>query len=263
MKERIKKINLKKIGLILFSLVIVLSYFLAIFFYFNPREIQLEKETDVKKYLEKINDILIDGLMGDRVNKILKYDIDDFIMLGNDSYQNSKPNSKIIKEFKLDNYVKKQEELAEKLEKKIKNEFEVKIGKVKKEGSLFKVDISYKTFYYFNYISDLETVSNAILSYVNLSYSDNSDSPDIIVNKYKAKVKAMMILDKNINNYSSDESKNFELYLFSGKSSKSDDEIKYYLSQILGYSYEKLFTTYTTRISKYLEKFDEENLFDL
>lgn len=254
----------KKNIFIIATFLVIICLCLAVYFYINPAEQNINKTVAAETYLKDINSFVLTGKTNEEYQKKFKYNINkDLFAIGEDSYQRQKPSEDIIEEYKLENYTLENDKLANNLEKAIKDNFQINILKSSKNYNLFLIKINYKTFYYFDYISDLKTLENELLSRLNL-ISENDSSPETVANKYKAKVKSMQILDKYLTDYiNQDEQKSYDLYLFSGKSSNNTQEVEAYLYQILGYHYDKFKNNFEQRIAKYTKNIDDEKVLEL
>ena len=192
----------KKIILIIAIFLVIVCLGLAIYFYINPAEIKLNSKKDAENYIEKINSFILKGKTNDEYNRIFKYKIDEeLIILGEDAYQNKKPSKEIIKKYKLEDYVEEHEKLIKNLEEKIKENFDVKIVKTNDYEQKFNNTINIKTFYYSSYISDLKTIESDIVFLAVMDYTDTNLTEKEEADRYKAKVKAMKIIDEYLDRY--------------------------------------------------------------
>lgn len=255
----------KIIILLIAIFLVIVCLGLAIYFYINPAEIKLNSKKNVENYIEKINSFILKGKTNDEYNRIFKYKIDeDLIILGEKAYQNKKPSKDIIKKYNLEEYVKEHDKLSKNLEEKIKENFEVKIQKIEKLADVFKATINYKTFYYSSYIEDLKALESNILFIVGIKYTNTNLSEKEEANRYKAKVKAMKIMDEYLDEYiNKNETIILTLFLRQNNSSKYVNEIKWYLNNIVGYNYEKAPKYDANRINEYASKIGSKNVLDL
>lgn len=255
----------KKIILIIAIFLVIVCLGLAIYFYINPAEIKLNSKKDAENYIEKINSFILKGKTNDEYNRIFKYKIDkNLIILGEDAYQNQKPSKEIIKKYNLEEYVKEHEKLIKNLESKIKDNFDVKVMKTSDYENKFNNTINIKTFYYSSYISDLKTIESDIVFLAGMDYTDTNLTEKEEADRYKAKVKAMKIIDEYLDRYvNKNETLSIEVYLKDKKSSKCVNEIKWYLTNIVGYNYEKAPKYDSNRINEYVSKIGNKNVLDL
>lgn len=262
-----RKIDVRRIIVIVVLILVLIALVLGFYFYFNnDSDVTLESGQDVKNYIEKVNTLVLDGVHGDRLQKKLNFEVDDeLVMVGEASYQRSKPSNDIIKEYNLNEYVQEAKTLADTLEEKIKDNFNVEIKDQSKDGEYLVSSVNYRTFYYYAYISDLKGLQSEILSKIGITYSDSEDLDDeTIANQYKAKVKAMQILNKHLDTYvNDDETLNFDLYLEAGKSSENSDQITWYLYNILGYNYVSFDAYDQSRVEEYAKEISNKNVLDL
>lgn len=265
----------KKLLIIIPIIIITICIYMAIFFYLNPLEMKINSKKDAEKYVNVVNDLIVNGKSKDRIEKVLKFDT-DLIVLGNDSEISSKPSKEIIEKYKLEKYVDKHNELIKSLEEKIKNNFDIDITKVKRYCNggkvvddefkcskyFYMVKVSYKSFYYFTYTSDLTYIESNLLGMSGTEYKEKPTSEKDIANQYKAKVKAMQLI--NMDDYvNSSETSSFKIYLQSGLSSKNKDEVEAYLYVLNGYDYKNIKVNDTTRLQTYLSSVSNKNVLKL
>lgn len=252
----------KKIIALVASVLIIICLALALYFYLNPPEMKVESALEAEKYINEVNSLIIKGSSKKRIKKVLKFDLEcELIMVGKDAYQRKRPADEIIQKYDLNSYAFEAERLSSNLEEKIKDNYSVKTIKTSKENNFYVSKINYQTFYYAAYVGDLKSLETEILAKTGLHYDDKSEKDEEIANKYKAKVKAMQILDKHLDNYiNKNEKLSFDLYLMEGKSSQSKNEVKGYLYGILGYNYEKFELYNVTRINGYENEIDDKGL---
>ena len=255
--------KLKHKCLVPFIILEIVCLSLALYFYINPAEIKINSKNDVKKYIEKLNAFVLKGKTNDEYNRVLKYKIDEeLIMLGKDAYQNQQPSKEIVKKYKLEKYANEHKKLIKNLEEKIKNNFEVNIKKIQSDD-MFKTNITIKTFYYLSYISDLMSLEGDILSKVGIRF-DKELSEKEQADKYKAKVKSMQIMDKYLDRYTNkDETISISLYFIDEQSSKCINEIKWYLTNLAGDNYPKAPVYDAKVIDEYASKVDSKNVLEL
>lgn len=263
-----KKINNVQMIIIVVSLVLVtICLGFSFFFYFNPSEIKIESEKAAEGYINKVNSLMFGSADKEKLKKILKFDINsDFVMFGIDSYQREKPSSEIIKKYKLEEYEKLGDKLSDNLEKKMKNNFESEITKVSLKKKYYIVNVTYKSFYYYAYLCDLKSMETELLAVTGIISGDGVNNVDdaYLANQYKAKVKAMQILDKHLDSYvNKDEKGSFEVFLKNGLSSQSKKEVEAYLYNLVGYSYNKLKVNDSNRINGYVNEIKKDKTLDL
>lgn len=258
--RRVKKRKLYFLPPLLICLIII-CLLVSLYFYFNPREVTIESEDTAIQYVEKINSLMLSGLRNDRIKKVLKYEIDEsLILIGADSFQREKVS---VNGDDLDYYEKQADILADNLEEKIKDNFEFEVTDVSETDGFYIVEVSYRSFYYFAYVSDVEVITTELLSMAGYS-DDNGEISISEAEEYKAKVKAMQIIDGYLDTYfNEDESLTFNLYLTKGKSSLSENEVIAYLYGICGYNYQELSIYDAERLASYINEVDTDNVLGL
>ena len=128
----------------------------------SKKEDPKTQEKVVTEYVEKLNKVIMDGGTKQQYLSVLRRDqiLNTDIMTGPDMYLRQKPSSKVIQKNSLSAYTTKGEELAKKLEKAIKDNFECEIEGVLTKEDYLAVLVTYKSFYYNAYIKDLNSIQN-------------------------------------------------------------------------------------------------------
>ncbi|CCY45889.1 unknown [Firmicutes bacterium CAG:822] len=236
------------ISVILFIIIIAAILIIA----FLPKE-KGEKSYTKKETIELISKGFVDGISKKDLEKLMNQKIDDKTMMtGEDAYLLQTPSDKLIKQYNLDNYITNAKSYFKKLETKIKENYSWKFdGEVgENQGSYY---IKLKTYSYGVYLSDLEEMTNQLLSRYTLS-NENTE-----VNKYKAKVIAMKLLDSYLDEYIyNGDSKVISITFNSINDDKTKNSLIQYLIDLAGYNNredEKINTMENnrkTRIAEYI-----------
>lgn len=222
----------KKIKIILIIVLVVLVISLGIVLYLNYRSGNDGIGTDYSKLIDEVTKLYINGGTKEELEEVMGYDnIESInIITGPDSYTREAPSSQVIKENDLKDYVAKADNLSRNLEKKIKDNFEYKIESHANDVNKRTYVVNIKSYFYYVYMFDLNNLRDLILS---SSGMENNEA-----NQYKAKVKAMEIIDRNLNTY---ENKNDEvsgIVTVNYKSKKKTGQSLYsYLLTIEGENY--------------------------
>ena len=164
---------------------------------------QMTLETQTKQSSEKAVRSLMDTSMTPQKLKKL-YGVNmgsDAILVGKNSILREKSDL----EKTLTNYSKAQDYYAKKVEKKIQDTFSYRFGDylVADEGANVIQKLYFKSYYLELYIMDLNLLQDMLLNRVGFSiYNIENDlTDDDLKLMYKAKVKAMELLDSHLDNY--------------------------------------------------------------
>lgn len=185
--------------------------------------------------IETLNDLLINGGSKKEIIELTKIkELENFnIMTGKDSYLNQKPSKEIIDTYNLNDYVTKSSKYISRLEKEIKNNFDFKSENVTRDNNYIYNMVTVKAYYYSGYIVDLEELKNQLLEKV-----ISSDKKEEKANNYKAKVKAMEILDKKLKDYRNKNEKiNIGVNYNASKKTYTKNSLYQYILTVQGFSY--------------------------
>lgn len=200
------------------------------------------KELNQKEAKESITN-LIDSFFDENMTKKSVAEItnnevyEDMIVFGKDSYLQTTLPTKYNKNGELDSYLEKQKNYAKVIQKKIKKNTTYHFGEymITEEGDAF-LTIYIKPYYYNIYIADLNTLKGKLLTYAGYSVHDDFDkiSQKRLKDDYKAKVKAMEILNDYLDVYQSKEEITYQI-TFPGKKISNQDYFSIYM-HLQGYS---------------------------
>lgn len=164
---------------------------------------QMTLETQTKQSSEKAVRSLMDTSMTPQKLKKL-YGVNmgsEAILVGKNSILREKSDL----EKTLTNYSKAQDYYAKKVEKKIQDTFSYRFGDylVADEGANVIQKLYFKSYYLELYIMDLNLLQDMLLNQIGFSvYNIEHDlTDDDLKLMYKAKVKAMELLDSHLDNY--------------------------------------------------------------
>lgn len=173
----------------------------------EPQRATSEKKLSVKEQVvaaskKAVNDILDSSMTPEKLKD--KYNVSvgsEAILVGNNSILKEKSSL----EKKLTNYAKAQDYYASRVEKKMQDTFSYRLGDylVADEGENVIQKLYFKSYYLELYLMDMNALQDMLLSRVGFSaYDKEGDlTDDDLRLMYKAKVKAMEIMDNYLDNY--------------------------------------------------------------
>lgn len=173
----------------------------------EPQRATSEKKLSVKEQAvaaskKAVNDILDSSMTPEKLKD--KYNVSvgsEAILVGNNSILKEKSSL----EKKLTNYAKAQDYYASRVEKKMQDTFSYRLGDylVADEGKNVIQKLYFKSYYLELYLMDMNALQDMLLSRVGFSaYDKEGDlTDDDLRLMYKAKVKAMEIMDNYLDNY--------------------------------------------------------------
>lgn len=169
------------------------------------KDIQTEQVTkdEITGYIELLYS---DKATIEDVKKIADADISgDMLFIGNDSYLRQIPSNKIMTQYSLGEYKKKQDIYASNVEKLMRKNLDYQLGEyiVSEEGDIVQ-KFSYRTYYYQLYLGDLNQLISTLMPNVFEDYSSmlvRELNDEELAKMYQLKVKALEILNDYINNY--------------------------------------------------------------
>lgn len=247
-------------------IIIIICIVLFIIFndYGNTEENAINSVAEAEEYVQKLNQAVIEG--GTKAELITLFGneelLDENIMTGNDSFLRTKPDSEVIQDYNLDNYVDVASELADNLENKIKDNFEFNIESVSENNGQYDLTVTYKSYYYSQYLNDLTNLQVAIIDQTDIDLEEETDENKIIATVYMAKVKAASIIDKYLDTYvNQDEENTTEISFAKGKINNSAESLESYLLNLNGYAYQNdLASSSAERINQYISEIGDDPL---
>ena len=180
-------------------------------------------------------------------------DIEQFnIITGKDSYLRMTPKEKVIKTNGLEDYVQKNKEYADNLEKKIKENFDysMQISINNKDKVVYTIE--FISYYYSVYFFDLQQIQTELLKKSSMVSNE--------VNEYKAKIKAMEILNFKLDNYDNKDNNEAFTFNYSGfESEETQNSFYSYLLTLGGYvngneKIETLMKKQSERVTSYINE---------
>ena len=113
--------NEKKIAIALIVFFIILIVVLIVFYPTKENEKQLTN----KEIIEQIFDGYVSGISQNELNQLMNQDIDEKTMMTRkDAYVLSTPKKEIVEQYKLENYINKNEQYYKNLESQIEKNYE-------------------------------------------------------------------------------------------------------------------------------------------
>lgn len=251
----------KKTYIIIIILVIlVLATVVA-----STKRLNKIKETYTNKELnEKTEDVTSDiintDLTYEKFTKIIGQNVPNVhIPVGPNSYLRNKPEDKLIKKYNLENYVKEQEELVKKVEKRYLDNLNYEIlGTVDKDGESCQI-VKITSYYYALYLNDFINLTNNLLD---KDLADIVTSEKTQIEYYKVHVAALKILDNHLDDYENKEKESVEVTVcyVNGKIKSSDEMLGFILSlqgerySNMDFSKEINIKRSDERLAKYIEE---------
>ncbi len=148
------------------------------------------------------------------------------IAVGPNSYLRNKPEAKLIKKYNLEKYVKIQEELVQKVERKYLDNLNYEVVDTTFTSNEFCQKIKITSYYYAAYLDDLINITTNLLD---KDLEDITKSEKTQVEYYKAQVIALKVLDNHLDEYDNvtNESVEMPVCYVNGKFKNSDEAISF------------------------------------
>lgn len=201
----------------------------------NKKIEELQPEEQTKEEINELVDALFkEDVTRTKLEEIIGQPIENYyIFYGKDSYIRTL-GSDISG---LDQYKKKQSELAKNLESKIKDNFDVQIKEyiVSADGAIVQ-KLTYRVYYYQQFVLDYDFLVNELLQYTDLdldNITDGNMTQEDQIKIYKIQIKSLEIMSNYFNDYKNDnEIKEYEIIY-----RKGDNEIlNEYLSLFINFN---------------------------
>lgn len=229
----------------------------------NEETTESKHTKEVKENIENI--FLNDDTSSDKIEEITGKEVRfDYVVLGSDSYLRSRPTSEVIASEKLDDYVTKQDEYAKKVEKNYRDNTKYVIV----EGDDKNLNFQVTPWYFALYSSDLSSLKNKLLEMANVDLSlIDTDYSKYSIYEYKARVKAMIILDSYLNNYKN-ENENIDFVFYYENDKPAPDQYLNLYYNLIGSTSkymtnnEEQLKVQVTRVNDYLNQAIENGLID-
>ncbi|MCI9084300.1 MAG: hypothetical protein HFH46_01615 [Bacilli bacterium] len=164
--------------------------------------------------------------------KIFKEDI----MLGQGTYLREKP---VVPEEKIEEYLKAQDKYATNVENQIKENLEYKIEKtITSVDDIIVTTVKFKSYYYSWYLLELKQIQANLLKQIGYKIETGfggTPTQQTKINEYKAKIKAMEILDNRLEDYKNqDEYMTFDIKYSAKDKDENRNSIMQYYSNLKG-----------------------------
>ncbi len=258
----------KKIFIIIGIVVLIILIIGLIIKIFSGAEKTVPLREMAKRDIKEFTNLVIDGGSKSELKEIsgLKEFWPKNIMTGKDSYLNKKPSDEFITSNNLTSYVDKSKQYIDNFEKKLKDNYKYKIGDVYISKGQAQVVITLMPYYYSVYMYDLDNIQSKLLSMAGI---------DDKASKYKAKVKAMEILDSHLDEYLNKDNKvKIGVLYDKDKSAEMQNSFNSYLISLNGYYHsneviDALYASANERVEGYIARATEngtlmqDNLFAL
>lgn len=254
----------KRYLIILFPIILII---IGIIIYFDnfisEKAINKKNNANIiinKKNIDTIikNDLFSENLTKSDIKKIYGYNISDIIIpFGKESYLENKPDEYIIKEYNLNVY----EELIDKYKLNVRKRFLDSMKYEYKENSNGNLNFKMIPWYYFYYSTDLNALTDYILTYIN--YDKNkieSNNDEYLAYEYQAKAISVMIMDAYLENYDNTDNDIINFSMKFNKENVEKNEMYNLLISMEGLNSEKANLKYGTeerqqeRVAKYLDE---------
>lgn len=233
---------MRKKALIIIAIIIVILIIGIVLFINHPKDSDNKtKKTTEEVATEKVDDftktIISDDITKEKLSKMTGAEIfSEDIMLGKETYLREKP--KVAKE-KIQEYINAGDKYATNVENQIKENFDYNIEKtITSMDKIATVSVKFKSYYYSWYLAELELIKDKILNHIGYSpktgFDGNLDE-ESAATLYKAKIKAMEILDSHLNDYiNKDEYMTFDIRYIPNNKEENKNWIMQYYSCLKG-----------------------------
>lgn len=235
----------KKLTLII---VLVLVIIMIIFMLLPKKEISdvkqpTKEELATKEIKSFTNKTFDDGFnLKELEKKFGSETFSDDILIGEESFLREKP---AVVRINVDDYLEAQDKYASRVEKQIKDNFDYKMEEtVTSVEGIVCVTVLFKSYYYIWYLDELRALQTQLLqmsNYKPVATFDGRSSDETNAVVYKAKIKAMEILDSYLNDYKNENEYFISTIKYDPKSQQNtNDSIRQYYSNLGGLSYPSL-----------------------
>ena len=151
--------------------------------------------------------------------------INEVTFIGKDSALRYRPDQNIIKAYGLQKYIEEQDKYSEKVEDIAIKNISYKIIKVNKNSINYKI----KPWYMYKYSYDLNILKELIMQDAKFKTTEkNVFKEDYEVNEYKARVVALKILDKHLEEYDNNNEVLELKFIFNGKRAAENELLSLY-----------------------------------
>lgn len=199
----------------------------------------------------------------DNIKKVMGHSVlDSLLVTGDDAYIRTTLSDSLIKKYKLEEYVSRQKQYADRIEKEYLDSLKVTLGETQTVDNQVHQQIKIISFYYGMYIGDLNELQSSL--FLKMGYEE---IPDIDTNAeaqvayYKAKVDAMKILDDHFENYVNHEEEHEVTIVYENGKPQSTSETFTLLCNLSGITYpnasfadEEVANAQRERLNQYLEE---------
>lgn len=237
----------------------------------NKSPLLEQKENPQEEVTEVLKSVVDKNITQKQLKEITGNNVHNInIMVGKDSYLKDSLSSKESKKYNLDKYINQQTEYANAVEDLIiKNyEYKVKDSNFNQDGTIIQ-EIEILSYYYHLYMADVIKLQIKLYELSGGDISKIETEEAAKVDFYKAKVKAMQLIDPYISDYENYvETLNFSITLEDGKKI-SEQELATLISNATGLTYSNMnfskqenVNEQINRISNYIEAGINQGILD-
>ena len=221
-KDTNKNLNLFLPMGIVISLLSIMIISLVIVLIVNNKPFNKEK------YVDKIvtNVFLNKDISIEKLESTLQQPmINEVTFIGKDSALRYRPDQSVIKAYGLQKYIEEQNKYSEKVENIAIENISYKIVKINKNSINYKI----KPWYMYKYSYDLNILKELIMEDAKFKITEkNVFKEEYEVNEFKARVVALKILDKHLEDYDNNNEVLELKFIFNGKRAAENELLSLY-----------------------------------
>lgn len=151
--------------------------------------------------------------------------INEVTFIGKDSALRYRPDISVIKAYGLQRYIEEQNKYSEKVENLALENIEYEVDKVNDKS----IDYKIKPWYIYKYSYDLTILKELIMEDAGFEITDkNAFKEEYEVNEFKARVVALKILDKHLEDYDNNDEILDLRFIFNGKRAAENELLSLY-----------------------------------
>lgn len=194
----------KKIIIIMLLIVLVILLLILKNSKIDKTEPKKTKEEEIAEKVEEFNKIVTsEKITQEEFTKLTGAKVfKEDIMIGKETYLREKP---VVSEEKIEEYLKAQKKYATNVENKIKENLEYKIEKtITSVDDIIVTTVKFKSYYYSWYLLELKQIQAKLLKQIEYKTEigfDGAPTEKSKITEYKAKIKAMELLDNRLDDY--------------------------------------------------------------
>lgn len=249
---------------VMFFVIVIIMLILGIIMTTNNQKEtnKISFEETATKYIENLNNEIINGTNEENLLEILKVDSlpPKDIMTGNDMFLVAQFADEENTTYNLDENIELSEDLRSNLEKEIQDNFSYSIKSINKEDDNTVFEIEYTTFNYNSYLNDLGILEMELLIRAGYDLNNLEESMNVLIDIYKADIKSAMLLNDYLDTYKTTTSLTTSITFINNNIEESSNSFYEYFKCLRGLNYEQvsLFET-EEEIDTFLNNFDLSN----